>query len=131
MSTPNIVALALFVFAWVFYEPLLTDLGTLSFGGMLKTRLEWLTMASAGQGQFGFDANGRLLTAHGRTRVNWGLARHFGVYAQYAFYYYELPAGTPGLSLLPHMARQSVDSACSSNFPCDLPASVSPSPVRS
>lgn len=90
-----------------FAEPLLSESAAASVSGLLRSRLEWMSSISAGRGQFGFDGDRRLLTSHATTRLNWAMTRHFGIYGQYGFYYYELPQGTAAVKLLPQLSRQS------------------------
>jgi len=91
-----------------FTEPLLSDSAAASIGGMFSTRTEWVTTVNAGRGQFGFEGGRRLVTGHASTRLNWAVTRHFGLYGQYAFYYYDLPQGTAAVRLLPQLSRQSI-----------------------
>jgi len=89
-----------------FFEPLFTDSVTAMVSGMLSMRSEWLTTISAGQGRFGFDDDGRYVTAQTMSRLNWALTRRIGIYAQYALYHYKLPPTPTGFVLPNQLSRQ-------------------------
>lgn len=90
-----------------FTEPLLSDAATLSVNGMLSPRLEWRNDVSGGRGRFGFEGTDDVVTSRFTSRLNYAMTRKFGVFTQYAVYYYRLPPMQTGLALLPQVSRQS------------------------
>jgi hypothetical protein len=89
-----------------FVAPLFSDGVTLAIGGMPTVRTEFMVNASARRGQIGFDGSDRLNTQSATARVSTGITTKTGVYAQYTYYRYDVPAGSTVVEMLPRLARQ-------------------------
>lgn len=92
-----------------FADPLFADTASVGMSGLLSSRAQLVLKATGGIGEFGFDADpGRFRTVHATSQFNYAFTRKFGLFAQYALYFYELPGGASGFSLLNELSRQSV-----------------------
>lgn len=100
-----------------FFQPLFADTVSGSVSGLFTRRVEWSGAIGATRGQAGFDSAGKFTTYTATTRLSAGVTRHLGVYAEYSYYRYELPAGTTAIALLPQMSRQSVSAGLSAYLP--------------
>jgi len=100
-----------------FLQPVFSDGVNASVSGLLAKRIEWSGAIGASRGQVGFDDPGKFLNYNGMTRLAAGVTRHLGVYAQYAYYRYDVPFGSTAVFLLPHQSRQSVSVGFSAYVP--------------
>lgn len=102
-----------------FIEPLYSAGVNGSISGMPSLKTEWQTTVSAGRGRFGLEAPDDFLTASLMSRFNYALTSKFGVYAQYAAYYYEQPPATSSsmVFLLGQVSRQAVTVGINTWFP--------------
>lgn len=91
-----------------FIEPMLSDAVAGSISGLLSRRTEWFSNISVGQGQFGFEHPGKFVNGQATSRLNYALTSKFGVFAQYAVYYYKLPQTPTSIVILnSQVSRQS------------------------
>lgn len=104
-------------FVPLFREPLNTDAFSGSLGGMPSKRTEWLTNVSVGQGRFGFDNPDRFLTTHLTSRLSFALTPKFGLYGQYALYYFDVPRTPTAVPLLGQVSRQALTIGISTWIP--------------
>ena len=100
-----------------FAQPLFSDVGRASIAGLLNNRMSFHANVSGGQSQIGFDTPSSFLTYSGDARLTVAATRRFGVFAQYVYYHYQLPADAQGAILLPNLSRQSVSIGVQTWFP--------------
>lgn len=91
-----------------FQQPILSDMASVSLGGLLAPRLRWTSIASWMRGQIGFDDQGHVTTYMASSGVSLAVARPLAMYAQYAYTAYETPPGSLSVLALSQFARQSV-----------------------
>lgn len=89
-----------------FIEPLYSDNAGASLNGMPSTRTEWVNNISVGRGRFG-EGSGEVLTGRFLSRLNFALTRKFGVFTQYAVFYYKMPPSAISIVSLGEASRQS------------------------
>ena len=92
-----------------FVEPLFSDTAGLSVMGLFSRRAELILLANGGQGEFGFDGSlGRFSTANSTAQLNFAITRKFGLFAQHAFYFFQLPPGASPVSSVNRLLRQTL-----------------------
>ena len=93
-----------------FREPLLSNSVTGSISNQLGRRATWSASIGHTRGTVGFDSEES--TRYGSTnaggRLTTGLTRHLGVFGDYSYYQYDVPAGATVFTSLPKFTRQSV-----------------------
>ena len=89
-----------------FLQPVLSDSVAAGVGGLLHPRLHWSSGVAYSRGTVGFDSDDTFRTYTGTTRLEVGIARPFGVYGQYTYYYYNVPPGSGSAQIVPQFARQ-------------------------
>ena len=100
-----------------FLEPVFSDGASASISGMFADRIEWSAAAGASKGEVGFDGTGDFISYSGNSRLSAGITRHLGLYAEYAYYHYDLPRGSTSFLLLPQQSRQSISVGLSAYVP--------------
>jgi len=95
-----------------FIEPLFSDNVGFSLMGLFSRRLELIASATGGKGVFGTDAsafdNPRFTMANSTVQLNVAVTRHFGLYGQHAFYYFQIPAGSSPVAPLDQLSRHTI-----------------------
>lgn len=92
-----------------FFEPLFSDAINGSIGGMVSKRAEWFGVVGVSRGRFGFaEPSTDFLSADATTRLSVALARHFGVYGQYTFYFYDMDTSAAAVPLASRLSRQAI-----------------------
>jgi hypothetical protein len=93
-----------------FREPLLSDTVTGSISNQLGVRSSWSASLGYTRGTIGFESEPgtryNTITAGGR--VTTSITRLLGVFADYGYYRYDVPAGATVFTSLPKFSRQSV-----------------------
>lgn len=89
-----------------FRAPVLSDSVNAAVGGLLSRRVRWKTGVGYSRGTVGFGTANTFSTYSGATRLELALTRRLGVYGQYAYYRYRVPAGSTAAELVPRFARQ-------------------------
>ena len=85
-----------------------TDSGHAVLAGYLAKRVILNLNAQGGQGQAGLSDPRKFISYTGSAKVTFALTRHFGMFTQYAYYHYQMPANPDALFEVPKGARQSV-----------------------
>lgn len=89
-----------------FVAPLFSEGVTVAIGGMPTMRTEFVVNASARRGHIGFDGSDRLNTRSATARLSTAVTTKAGLYGQYTYYDYHVPAGSTVVDILPRLARQ-------------------------
>lgn len=100
-----------------FLEPVFSDGASGSVSGMLADRIEWSAAFGASKGRVGFEGQDDFVSYTGTSRLSAGLTRHLGIYAEYAYYRYDLPPGSTSVLLLPQLSRQAISVGLSAYVP--------------
>lgn len=100
-----------------FLVPIFSDGVGGTVSGMLAERLQWSAAVGASRGQVGFESREDFVSYTGTSRLSAGLTHHLGLYAEYSYYHYDLPAGSTTIVLLPQLSRQSVSVGFSAFVP--------------
>jgi hypothetical protein len=100
-----------------FLEPVFSDGASASISGMFADRIEWSAAVGASHGEVGFDAPGDFISYSGNSRLSAGITRHLGLYAEYAYYHYDMPRGSTSILLPPQQSRQSISVGVSAYVP--------------
>jgi len=114
-----------------FREPLLTD----TFGGGLSEQIgrrsSWWASAGYTRGTIGFngDTSSRFNSYYGGGRLTTALTRKLAVFGDYAYYRYQVPAGSTIFLFLPKFSRQTVSVGLSVWAPI-INDTRPPTPVR-
>ncbi len=88
-----------------FRQPLLTDSARTGVGGQLSLRTRWSAAGAYTRGAIGF--NGSDFTSYSASsRFDFALTRSLGLYGQYAYYRYQIPAGSSDIDILSRLSRQ-------------------------
>ena len=93
-----------------FREPLLTNTFTGGLSDQIGRRTSWSASAGYSRGSVGFDSNdGRGYDAYNAGgRLTLAVTRNLGLFTDYTYYRYEVPAGATVFTFLPKFSRQSV-----------------------
>lgn len=91
-----------------FYEPLFSSSAGLSVGGMLSSRVEWMTYATASIGESAFSNTSGFNTISASSRLTLALTKNLGFFGEYVAYQYEVPNNSNVLGLNQNLARQVV-----------------------
>jgi hypothetical protein len=90
-----------------FVEPLFSDMAGGSVGGMLSTRSQLVLSLNGGRGYFGTEGQlGRFTTGSATAQLGFALSDRVGLFAQHAFFYYQMPPGVSSLSAVHRLSRQ-------------------------
>lgn len=100
-----------------FLAPVFSDGVSSTVSGMLADRVQWTAAVGASRGQVGFESQESFVSYTGTSRLSAGLTHHLGLYAEYSYYHYNLPAGSTTIVLLPQLSRQSVSVGFSAFVP--------------
>ena len=100
-----------------FLQPIFADSVSGTVSGMLAPRVEWSGTLGASRGQVGFEHLAKFITYSGTSRLSAGVTRYLGIFADYSYYHYALPAGTTSIALLPQLSRQAVSVGLSAYVP--------------
>ena len=96
-------------YAGGFREPLLTDTFSGGFSDQIGRDTSWSAKAGYVRGEIGFESSSRRFDVYDAgARVTRALTRHLGVFGEYTYYRYEVPAGATVFTFLPKFSRQSV-----------------------
>jgi hypothetical protein len=97
-----------------FVDPVLSDTAGARLSGMLSRRAELILQLDAGRGlvdggrgRSGVDA-GPFTMGTSIAQVSFALSRRIGVFAQHAFFYYELPPAASPVAPVSHLNRQTI-----------------------
>lgn len=99
-----------------FRAPLLTDSVNTGVSGLLAWRVKWSAGAGYTRGVIGFGSD-RFSTYSGTSRLDFALTRALALFGQYAYYHYEVPAGSSALDLVPRFSRQTATVGLSVSLP--------------
>jgi hypothetical protein len=88
-----------------FRAPLLTDSVNTGVSGLVALRAKWSAAGGYSRGAIGFDSS-RFTSYSGTSRVDLALARKLGLFAQYAYFHYDMPPGASQLAIVPRFSRQ-------------------------
>lgn len=92
-----------------FREPLLTDTVSGGFSNQIGRRTSWSANGGYIRGEIGFGEQSRRFDVYDAGgRVTRALTRTLGIFGDYSFYWYEVPAGSTTFTFLPKFSRQSV-----------------------
>jgi len=91
-----------------FRVPVYTDHAHALLAGYLAKRLLLNLNADGGQGQGGLSDPRKVISYTGSAKVTLAMTRHLGMFGQYAYYRYQMPADPLTLFLVPAGARQAV-----------------------
>ena len=91
-----------------FRAPVFTERGRLGLAGYLNRRLLLNANGDGGRGDVGVGAARRFISYTGDTSLTLALTRHLGVFAQYAYYHYQMPPNSLALVTSPRLSRQAV-----------------------
>ena len=93
-----------------FREPLLTDTVGGGYSNQVGRRSAWFANMAYTRGSIGFDSNSstRYDVYSGGGRWTTAMTRHLGVFGDYSYYRYEVPAGATFFTFLPKFQRHSV-----------------------
>jgi hypothetical protein len=101
-----------------FLEPLSTDGANAGIGGPLTTRLQFSAGAGATRGQRVFtQAGGNLVSYTASTRLNYGILKNLGLYAQASYYKFSVPSDFAIGGIMPDLDRRSASVGVSTWFP--------------
>jgi hypothetical protein len=89
-----------------FPAPILSDSVNADIGGLVNRRVRWATGAGYSRGSIGFGDSGNFATYTGASRFQFALTERLGLYGQYAYYRYRVPAGSTAAESVPRFARQ-------------------------
>ena len=90
-------------------EATLRDSVTGGFNHQLGRRASWSSQAGYMRGNVGFGSDARHFDAYNAgAGVNIAVSRRFGVFTDYSFYRYDVPAGATVFTSLQKFSRQSV-----------------------
>ncbi len=88
-----------------FRQPLLTDSASTGVGGQLSLRTRWSAAGAPHRGAIGFNGSD-FTTYSASSRLDVALTRSLGLYGQYAYYRYQIPAGSSDIDILSRLSRQ-------------------------
>ena len=96
-----------------FREPLLNDSVTGSISNQLGRQISWSASAGYTRGKIGFTSESPSASNHYNTfsaggRLTRGFTRYLGIFGDYSFYRYDVPAGSTVLTTLSQFSRHSV-----------------------
>jgi hypothetical protein len=91
-----------------FRAPVMSEYGTVALAGYLAPRLLLNLNGNAARGEVGFNDSRKFISYTGDAKLTFAMTRHFGVFANYAYYHYQNPPEPETLFLLPRVARQAV-----------------------
>ena len=92
-----------------FREPLLMDTFGGGFSNQVGRNTSWSVNAGYVRGEIGFESASRRFNIYDASgRVTRALTRHLGIFGDYTYYRYEVPAGSTVFTFLPKFSRQSV-----------------------
>ena len=100
-----------------FLQPIFSDAVSGTVSGMLAPRIEWSGALAASRGRIGFENLGTFVTYRGTSRLSAGVTRYLGLYAEYSYYSYALPAGSTSIAVLPQLSRQALSVGLSAYVP--------------
>lgn len=96
-------------YAGGFRDPLLTDTFSGAFSNQIGRDGSWSVHAGYVRGEVGFASEAsRFDTFDAGGRVTRALTRHLGIFGDYSYYRYEVPAGSTVFTFLPKFSRQTV-----------------------
>ena len=96
-------------YAGGFRDPLLTDTFSGAFSEQIGRDTSWSVHAGWVRGEVGFESEAsRFDTYDVGGRVTRALTRHLGIFGDYTYYRYQVPAGATVFTFLPKFSRQSV-----------------------
>ena len=92
-----------------FREPILSDTVSAGVNDQLGRRVTWSTQVSYSHNGIGFSSSSQNYDAYNAGGgITVALTRRIGLYTDYSFYSYEMPAGATVFTSLPEFSRQSV-----------------------
>jgi hypothetical protein len=91
-----------------FREPLLTDTFSGGFSDQIGRDTSWSVNGAYVRGEVGFGSTSQRFNVYDAGgRVTRALTRHLGIFGNYTYYRYEVPAGATVFTFLPKFSRQS------------------------
>jgi hypothetical protein len=92
-----------------FREPLLSDTFSGAFSNQIGRDTSWSVNAGYVRGETGFGDDARRYDVYDAgARITRALTRNLGVFGDYTYYRYDVPAGSTVFTFLPKFSRQSV-----------------------
>jgi hypothetical protein len=91
-----------------FRAPVYTDYASATLDGFLRKRLLLNIRANAGQGQAGLSDPRKFISYSSSAKLTLALTRRLGVFGQYGYFHYQMPADPLTLFLVPRGARQAL-----------------------
>lgn len=91
-----------------FRAPVFTEHGHFALAGYLAKRLMLNINGDGGQGEVGFNDPRKFISYGGDAKLTLAATRHLGVFTQYVYYHYQMPADPLALFVMPQGARQAV-----------------------
>jgi hypothetical protein len=88
-----------------FLQPLLTDSVTTGVSGLMALRTKWSAAGGYTHGSIGFGGSDFTVYS-ASSRLELALTRSLGLYGQYSYYRYQVPAGSSDLDILTRLSRQ-------------------------
>jgi hypothetical protein len=85
----------------------LNDSVNAGVSGLLSLRTKWSAGASYTSGAIGFGGAG-YSDYSASSRLDFALIRNLGLYGQYAYYAYTIPAGSSTIDMLSNLSRHTV-----------------------
>lgn len=85
-----------------------SDHAHLAVAGYFAKRLLLNLNADGGRGEAGLSDPRKFISYTGSSKLTFAMTRHFGVFTQYAYYHYQVPADPLTLFLVPRSSRQAV-----------------------
>lgn len=86
----------------------LSDHASAMMAGYLAKRVLFNMYLDGARGEAGLSDPRKFISYTGTTRLTFAVTRHFGVFGQYLYYRYQVPADPLNLSQIPRGARQAV-----------------------
>jgi hypothetical protein len=91
-----------------FYQPLLSDSVNAEIGGLVARHVQWVSGVGASYGTVGFTGSHIFSTYTATSSIDVAIRRSLGVFGQYGFYAYHMPAGSAAFELAPRLSQHSV-----------------------
>jgi hypothetical protein len=92
-----------------FSQPLLSDSLSAGLGGLIAARVSSFSNVGFSRGSVGFSSTNSNFNSYFVTSgLQAAVTRSMGLFGQYTYYQYQVPAGSSALQLMPHLSRHAV-----------------------
>jgi hypothetical protein len=91
-----------------FGQPLLSDSVNAQVGGLVARRVQWASGVGASYGTVGFTGSNTFSAYTATSSISIAIRQSLGLFGQYGFYGYHVPAGSAAFELLPRSSLHSV-----------------------